>query len=78
MGEVKSTQGRKYNPDNKTWSVALTEAAPLIDRLRKLELTQATALASAIELIPEVHTVMEERAKRIAISSASRLDDIYS
>ncbi len=75
MGEVKSTQGRKYNPDNKTWSVALTEAAPLIDRLRKLQLTQATALASAIELIPEVHTVMEERAKRIAISSASRLDD---
>lgn len=75
MGEVKSTQGRKYNPDNKTWSVALTEAAPLIDRLRKLELTQATALASVIEVIPEVHTVMEERAKRIAISSASRLDD---
>ena len=75
MGEVKSTQGRKYNPDNKTWSVALTEAAPLIDRLRKLQLTQATALASVIEVIPEVHTVMEERAKRIAISSASRLDD---
>ena len=75
MGEVKSTQGRKWNPERKSWSIALTEAAPLIDRLRKLELTQATALALVIEDIPEVHTVMEERAKRIAISSASRLDD---
>ena len=75
MGAVKQTQGRKWNPDKKTWSVALSEAAPLIDRLRKLELTQATALAQAIEVIPEVHTVMEERANRIAISSAARLDD---
>jgi hypothetical protein len=75
MGAVKQTQGRKWNPDKKTWSVALVEAAPLIDRLRKLELTQATALAQAIEVIPEVHTVMEERANRIAISSAARLDD---
>jgi len=75
MGAVKQTQGRKWNPDKKTWSVALSEAAPLIDRLRKLELTQATALAQAIEVIPEVHTVMEERANRIAISGAARLDD---
>jgi len=76
MNEVKSTQGRKYNPDSKTWSISLTEAAPLIDRLSKLGLTQSTALASAIGVIPEIHTVMEERANRIAISSASRLDDI--
>ena len=76
MNEVKATQGRKYNPDKKTWSVALTEAAPLMDRLSKLELTQATALMNAISDIPQVHTVVVERAKRIAISSAPTLDDL--
>ena len=75
LSEVKSTQGRKYNPDNKTWSISITEAAPLIDRLRKSDVTVALDLASSIESIPEVHTVMHERAKRIAISGASSLSD---
>tara|TARA_R110000744_G_scaffold265790_1_gene379841 strand:+ start:59 stop:2134 length:2076 start_codon:yes stop_codon:yes gene_type:complete len=76
MNQVKASQGRKYNPDTKTWSIALTEAAPLIDRLSKLQLTEATALMKVISAIPEVHTVMDERAKRIAISGAPVLDDM--
>lgn len=76
MGEIKSTQGRKYNPDTKTWSISIYEASPLIDRLRSIEGCEwATKLAEAIANIPEVFSVMEERAKRIAISSAATLED---
>ena len=88
MNEVKETQGRKWNAATKTWSVAITEAAPLVDRLHKLAqrnlmttdeeavaLIQkwATALADAIAAVPEVATAMEDRAARIALSSATTL-----
>ena len=78
MDEIKSTQGRTYNPDDKTWSISIYEAAPLIDRLRSNDSEWCVKLADVIAVIPEVFTVMEERAKRIAISSASTLDDTES
>ena len=76
MDEVKSTQGRKYDPETKTWSISITEAAPLIDRLRKYDDNEwCIKLADVLEAIPEVHTYMEERAKRVAISGAASLSD---
>lgn len=74
---IKETQGRKFNPDDKTWSIALSEASPLVDRIRKAnsELPHINEIADAIEAIPEVASYMRERAERIAISSASVLDD---
>lgn len=72
---VKATQGRKFNPNNKTWSVGVGEAAPLIDRLRKRDdNTWCTQLADALQAIPEIETYMEERAERIAISGAATLE----
>ena len=75
MAQVKATQGRKYNPDNKSWSVSIYQAPALIDRLKKQDLPEAKLLVEALETIPQIHTAMEERAKRIAISGASVLDD---
>ena len=77
MGEVKATQGRKYNPDTKAWSVSIYEAPALIDRLKKRlsHIPEAIKLANAINEIPQIHTMMESRASRIAISGASKLDD---
>ena len=74
---IKETQGRKFNPDDKTWSIALSEASPLVDRIRtaKTNLPHINEIADAIEAIPEVASYMRERAERIAISSASVLDD---
>ena len=93
MNEVKATQGRKWNADLKTWSVSLAEAGPLVDRLRHLAereyLTDdeegvalirkwASAIADAISSVPEVATVMKDRAARIAISSAVAIDEADS
>ena len=76
QAEVKSTQGRKYNPESKTWSISIHEAAPLIERLRKHDdIPIAIELAESIERIPEIHSVMLERAKRISISGAASLSD---
>lgn len=82
MSEVKATQGRKFDPDKKVWTIAIGEASPLIDRLRKYDdddddddMTPLLKLADVIQGIPEVADYMEERAKRIAISGASSLDD---
>jgi SWI/SNF-related matrix-associated actin-dependent regulator 1 of chromatin subfamily A len=90
MNEVKETQGRVWNASTLTWSVALTEGAPLVDRLRALADRRlmttdeeavalihkwATALADAIAAVPEVATVMEDRAARIALSSATVLNE---
>ena len=74
---IKETQGRKFNPDDKTWSIALSEASPLVDRIRKAnsKMPHINEIADAIEAIPEVASYMRERAERIAISSASILDD---
>jgi len=75
LSVVKATQGRKFNPTNKTWSVGVGEAGPLIDRLRKHdENTWCLQLADALQVIPEIETYMEERANRIAISGAATLD----
>lgn len=72
---VKATQGRKFNPNNKTWTVGVGEAAPLIDRLRKRDDNEwCTRLADALQAIPEIETYMTERAERIAISGAATLD----
>ena len=75
MAQVKATQGRKYNPDRKSWSVSIYQAPALIDRLNKQSASEAKLLVEALETIPQIHTAMEERAKRIAISGASALDD---
>jgi SWI/SNF-related matrix-associated actin-dependent regulator 1 of chromatin subfamily A len=75
MAQVKATEGRKYNPDNKSWSVSIYQAPALIDRLKKQNLSEAKLLVDALETIPQIHTAMEERAKRISISGASALDD---
>ena len=76
LNEVKATQGRKFNPENKTWSVGIGEAAPLIDRLRKYDDNEwCLRLADAIQAIPDIESFMEERAMRIAISGAASLDD---
>ncbi len=76
LNQVKMTQGRKFNPTTKAWTIAIGEAAPLIDRLREYDENEwCVMLADAIEAIPEVHSFMEERAKRIAISGAASLDD---
>tara|TARA_R110002012_G_scaffold159307_1_gene320967 strand:+ start:3909 stop:6476 length:2568 start_codon:yes stop_codon:yes gene_type:complete len=76
MSQVKATQGRKYDPNSKTWSISITEAAPLIDRLRKYDENEwCIKLADAIQDIPEIETYMEERAKRVAISGAASLSD---
>jgi len=76
MGEVKATQGRKFNPSNKTWTVSISEGAPLIDRLREYDENEwCTRLADSLQAIPEINSYMEERAKRIAISGAASLDD---
>ena len=77
MNEIKATQGRKYNSDTKVWSVSIYEAPALIDRLKKRlsHIPEAIKLADAINAIPQIHTVMESRASRIAISGASKLDD---
>ena len=72
---VKATQGRKFNPSNKTWSISVGEAAPLIDRLRKHDENEwCLRLADALQAIPEIETYMTERAERIAISGAATLD----
>lgn len=76
LNEVKATQGRKFVPDNKTWTVGIGEAAPLIDRLRKYDDNEwCLRLADAIQAIPDIDSFMEERAMRIAISGAASLDD---
>jgi len=76
MSEVKACQGRKYDPNSKTWSISITEAAPLIERLRKYDDNEwCGKLADEIQKIPEIHTYMEERAKRVAISGAASLSD---
>lgn len=75
MAQVKATEGRKYNPDSKSWSVSIYQAPALIDRLKKQDLPEAKSLVDALETIPQIHTAMEERAKRISISGASALDD---
>lgn len=76
MSQVKATQGRKYDPASKTWSISITEAAPLIDRLRKHDDNEwCIKLADALQDIPEIETYMEERAKRVAISGAASLSD---
>jgi SWI/SNF-related matrix-associated actin-dependent regulator 1 of chromatin subfamily A len=76
LNEVKATQGRKFNPNNKTWTVGIGEAAPLIDRLRKYDDNEwCLRLADAIQVIPDIESFMEERAMRIAISGAASLDD---
>ena len=75
LNVVKATQGRKFNPSNKTWSVGVGEAAPLIDRLRKHDENEwCLRLADALQAIPEIETYMTERAERIAISGAATLD----
>ena len=79
MGEVKRCQGRKYDPNSKTWSISITEAVPLVERLRKYEDNEwCGKLADEIQKIPDIHTYMEERAKRVAISGAASLssDDV--
>ena len=69
-------KGRKFVPDNKTWTVGIGEAAPLIDRLRKYDDNEwCLRLADAIQAIPDIDSFMEERAMRIAISGAASLDD---
>ena len=76
MGEVKRCQGRKYDPNSKTWSISITEAVPLVERLRKYEDNEwCGKLADEIQKIPDIHTYMEERAKRVAISGAASLSD---
>ena len=54
MNEIKATQGRKYNPDTKVWSVSIYEAPALIDRLKKRlsHIPEAIKLADAINAIP--------------------------
>ena len=75
LSVVKATQGRKFNPSNKTWTVGVGEAAPLIDRLRKHDENDwCLRLADALQAIPEIETYMTERAERIAISGAASLD----
>jgi SWI/SNF-related matrix-associated actin-dependent regulator 1 of chromatin subfamily A len=75
LAVVKATQGRKFNPSNKTWTVGVGEAAPLIDRLRKHDENEwCLRLADALQAIPEIETYMHERAERIAISGAATLD----
>ena len=79
MGEVKACQGRRYDPNSKTWSISITEAVPLIERLRKYEDNEwCGKLADEIQKIPDIHTYMEERAKRVAISGAASLSDSYT
>lgn len=76
MGEVKRCQGRKYDPNSKTWSISITEAVPLVERLRKYDDNEwCGKLADEIQKIPDIHTYMEERAKRVAISGAASLSD---
>jgi len=75
LAVVKATQGRKFNPSNKTWTVGVGEAAPLIDRLRKHDENEwCLRLADALQAIPEIESFMHERAERIAISGAATLD----
>ena len=75
LSVVKATQGRKFNPSKKTWSISVGEAAPLIDRLRKRDENEwCLRLADALQAIPEIETYMTERAERIAISGAATLD----
>ena len=79
MCEVKRCQGRKYDPNSKTWSISITEAVPLVERLRKYEDNEwCGKLADEIQKIPDIHTYMEERAKRVAISGAASLSDSYT
>jgi len=76
LNMVKATQGRKFNPNNKSWSVGVGEAAPLIDRLRERDENEwCTRLADALQAIPEIESFMRERAERIAISGVALLDD---
>ena len=79
MCEVKRCQGRKYDPNSKTWSISITEAVPLVERLRNYEDNEwCGKLADEIQKIPDIHTYMEERAKRVAISGAASLSDSYT
>ncbi len=74
--QVKMSQGRKFNPATKAWTVAIGEAGALVDRLRGCDDNEwCIKVADAIEAIPEVHSYMQERAERIAISGAASLDD---
>ena len=61
MGEVKRCQGRKYDPNSKTWSISITEAVPLVERLRKYEDNEwCGKLADEIQKIPDIHTWKSE------------------
>ena len=77
---VKDTQGRKYNPNKKTWSISIGEAGAFMDRLEQAYTNDNTNtvlydLYEMLEDIPQIATYMEERGQRIAISGASALAD---
>ena len=88
MDIVKGTDGRKFRVEDKVWVISIAQVGDLTDRLTSFIETEdditdyteakdmAQRLIDAMGEIPEVKTYMEERAKRVAISGASKLSDM--
>ena len=71
MAIVKGVMGRKWDAKRKAWLVPLSQGAFLQGRLTGVY----DSLANAIKALPELATVVEKTAERIAISGASELKD---
>jgi SWI/SNF-related matrix-associated actin-dependent regulator 1 of chromatin subfamily A len=71
MAIVKGIMGRKWNGQRKVWTVPVAQASFLKGRLDGVYQPLADAIAS----LPQLNNIIENTAERIAISSASELND---
>ena len=71
MSIVKGVMGRKWDAKRKAWLVPLSQGAFLQGRLDGVY----QPLCDAINTLPELTTIIENTAERIAISGASELND---
>ena len=68
---VKSIDGRKWNQEDKSWSIPLVQATSLYTILK----TIYPSLADAINDCPEVSQEVSDSLQRVALSQAATLDD---
>ncbi len=67
---IKNLSSRKWLPDDKAWSIPMSEASTLINKLG-----EEHALSKALNANDTVSNYIKTKAQRIAISSAADLND---
>ncbi|RZD54487.1 MAG: hypothetical protein CXT67_00290 [Methanobacteriota archaeon] len=78
---IKQVNGRKWQPDDKAWSVPISEASSLIKKLTNFVANteqgdeKCASLLTEINKIEKVKTYLLGKAERIAISDATALHD---